>query len=730
MALGLLLLPSGASAQQPTILRQATDVIELWKPDQHLYVKGNLGVSSSQLDALEAWLDANGPRWTVVLLQDAEGEAFRTADGRMFRDMDAVRYALGQGLSNRTGFGKLEHPRTGETDGCIFVLFLRERKFSYFGSEAQDRRNLGEDHWIGELDRPAYRAMRSGGRIIDAVQDTVTQINSKLEQAIATESEAAEAQQRERQRSREQVLTELSHLRELVASAKTEAAAFKQQFPQAEGQLAAPPIAAWTRTLDTVAQEMNDSNVRDMQAQLGGLRAEVSGLLGRYALSNEFDELSGHVQDGIRQVESRLSSLGLPGVPKASELLEAAAAARKQGDPTFVDRLDEAGTEVEAAETRAQEEDARLEQVAARKRLVRRTAATTLGGVSLAGLCGLFYLNRRRVPVLQRTLKEFASREKVVRGEMDQVLSVFGRASEVLGDRQKVEARGYEGLTRKLVDQAFGGVDELLVMSNEVSRVMKEARGILYPASPVNRLKNLFSAESYERGLNHISGEPVRFHENQGIPAILRKIAKSGPPPEGNSAANDEEVSLTFEEVFSAFHERGKGTAETLDRVENALRQLPARLAEVQAQFDEATRLEKELDTANDQDGFFVVDNFFAKFLPAIREELTTAESRAISDPVLAVEQLLPAIAAKLGPALELARSLQRARAEVFPKFNEHAPKLKQRGYDTRWISAAIQTAGARANELFQVRSATRCSSRASSAAATSPGSSPWRIST
>ncbi|MGN6543955.1 MAG: hypothetical protein ACTHK7_02825 [Aureliella sp.] len=162
-------------------------VIAKWNPDQHLYVHGDIGVGKAQLAELEQWLDANAAHWTVVLMSDAEDQHFTHADCRQFTGMDAVEYALGSGLSNRTDFGKLEHPVTHQADGTVFVLFLKERKLSYFASAAQDCHSLGEAHWTGQLDQPAVRAMRSGGRVLDAVKETVKSVNCKLEEAIEAE---------------------------------------------------------------------------------------------------------------------------------------------------------------------------------------------------------------------------------------------------------------------------------------------------------------------------------------------------------------------------------------------------------------------------------------------------------------------------------------------------------------------------------------------------------------
>ncbi|MFM7930213.1 MAG: hypothetical protein ACKO9Q_21105 [Pirellula sp.] len=127
-----------------TQIERIQDVLSTWTPDRHLYVKGDIGASRQQLADLEQWLAENGPHWTVVLLDTADSEYYVAADGRSLFGIDAVEVALGMGLSNKTKFGDLVHPVTHENDGAIFALMLKNKTFSYFGSEAQDRRGLGE----------------------------------------------------------------------------------------------------------------------------------------------------------------------------------------------------------------------------------------------------------------------------------------------------------------------------------------------------------------------------------------------------------------------------------------------------------------------------------------------------------------------------------------------------------------------------------------------------------
>ena len=112
--------------QQASRINRIEDLLERWTPDQHLYVKGNLGVDDVRYADLEQWLDENAPHWTIVLLQSADNEQYTAANGVRYTGMDAVEHALGYGLANRTGFGQLEHP-ADRRDGWCGVCLISDR---------------------------------------------------------------------------------------------------------------------------------------------------------------------------------------------------------------------------------------------------------------------------------------------------------------------------------------------------------------------------------------------------------------------------------------------------------------------------------------------------------------------------------------------------------------------------------------------------------------------------
>ena len=140
LAIGVILSHALMASDQPAVFKEVTQMVDGWQPDQHLYVRGNLGVSEKSLDSLEKWLDENGKNWTVVFMSNANDQSWKDTRGVSYYGMDAVENAVGRGLANNEKFASMVDGSDGKQNGAIFVLFLEERKFSYFGEEVYDVR--------------------------------------------------------------------------------------------------------------------------------------------------------------------------------------------------------------------------------------------------------------------------------------------------------------------------------------------------------------------------------------------------------------------------------------------------------------------------------------------------------------------------------------------------------------------------------------------------------------
>ena len=98
------------------------EVISNWSPNQHLYVKGDLGLSPTQLLELEGWLHKRG-HWTAILIQDSSSQRYTNEDGRVEVGMDAVELSLSD-LMEVGSFRGQTNSVTGEQDAAVFILFL------------------------------------------------------------------------------------------------------------------------------------------------------------------------------------------------------------------------------------------------------------------------------------------------------------------------------------------------------------------------------------------------------------------------------------------------------------------------------------------------------------------------------------------------------------------------------------------------------------------------------
>jgi len=125
-------------------------------------------------------------------VESAKGERYTDVSGKLFKGVDAVEYAMGKGLPARTGFGAIRHAETGQGSGAFFILFLKDRNFSYYGDEVCQFRGLGAERWGGQLDVKAKSAMRNGGRIVSAVEGTVKYIDGRLSEVLRKEAMPAQ----------------------------------------------------------------------------------------------------------------------------------------------------------------------------------------------------------------------------------------------------------------------------------------------------------------------------------------------------------------------------------------------------------------------------------------------------------------------------------------------------------------------------------------------------------
>lgn len=695
-----------------TSFRAIDEVIDKWRPDRQLFIHGNIGVGDRQLQELAQWLATNGPHWTVVLMDSANGQVYQSIQGDRFKDLGAVESALGNGLSNLTDFGKLLHPETKESDGAIFILSLQERQFSYFASDAQDTRDLGEAHWVGELDQPARRAMRSGGRIVDAVKDTIKNIDGKLSRIIQAEKNAQVQKEQQRQRLLVQAKTELNELRLSIGEVEAAGLAFAKEFPQATGALAKPPTADWLTQVKALEQKLDIETVSVVEQEHAKLESEVSRYLSAYAARKGFKQEREAARIHLTSLSRSSSPRAVNIVTETQQILDKSQQQLENGELEFVNSLSTTESQLKRGDSVVAEEEQRRQLAEMQSRWVRATSIIILSIVALVVAMLMWLANRRRAATMHKAIDQVSSRIQSIAAETDRLDKLFQRNDDILGSRDNLQQRGYVGTTQQLATRALDYVDDLFIMSKEVKRVASEAEQLIHPSSPWNKLVNLFSAARYQDAIDHVTGAPLKFTRTTGIPLIVRDMGIGKVSATSESGIPDE-VSLSFDEIFGVLQQRAVDAEHSLKTIEDCLANVMDQLAQTQKQFETATSQEKQLDTQAAQDRYFDAPSYFSTLLPAVQANIKSADDLSAFDAVQAVQGPLTIAQRQLNESMQVGRCLLSAREELFPKLQADAETLKKRGYISPWIGDQLITLTRTADDLFKKAATTSIASDA-----------------
>jgi hypothetical protein len=688
--------PAEDPSPGPATIGSAAEVAGQWQPHQRLFVKGNLGVVRSQLDALERWLDAHATNWVVVLIESAAQETYTDSEGSRFTGIEAVNHALGKGLMNQTAFGESRDPRTQEPNAAIFVLALKDRRLSYFGSAAQDRRGLGEERWVGHLDQPAIAAMRDGGRVVDAVKDTISTINRGLDEAIQAEIETRERRQAEEQASRaraeEQARAEIQTATDALARLATRAGEFARRHPDATSDLARPELPKLQASLASAGQQLAAGNFSAARTSAGRLRAEVEAAL---------RALDQHGADAARLERARARHQFLAQDSRApivkdrldvaARALELATVEYRRADSRYLAHLGETEQALGLAEAgvAAAEREARIRRIAAR--------AGTGYGLALLTIVGLV-LNRRRANVKREAEEQCAAWDRALSEKSDALFRLLDRRGVVVGSSATEAARRYAGDTLKLAGQIIQDVDQLFIMSACAGRVLADARARLRPRHPLARLSTLVSRRPFQGALRLLREEPIPFRPDEGLDLVVRGARTERDRLLGR-LEDYQPFRMTFTALIEAFDRQAERAVANLDRIESAVanvadhfRAIEARLPAAQADLEHFDRLAADglLPLAEVRDGL----------LPAAAASLAEARALAAVDPVAAEAGPAERARQQAEDAAAIIALALRARTELLPTLRQAAATLAGNGVASPWMAAECERLSSAAESL------------------------------
>ncbi|MCP5538094.1 MAG: hypothetical protein H7A51_17915 [Akkermansiaceae bacterium] len=681
-----------------------------WSPSQHLYVKGNLRIGQPSLDGLETWLDQHGKNWTVVLMESASGEVWKDTRGVSYYGMDAVENALGRGLGNTKRFSDLKDLRTGQSNGAVFVLFLNERKFSYFGSDAFDHRGLGESAWAGNLDGPARDAMRNGGRIIEAVKNTVTYIESRLTQRIDYEKRLKREAAEQRERLRRMTQREIVDVRHQLDELQNEVGEFRAQAAVRNGDLASPPIPGWQRDLDAAGDALKAGHVETASTAVSTVRAK---------LANHHQLIQDWYHDGeeLKKVGLRIDQVtlvdenrrGAEMLAAVQELYAKSKAGHSAGQSAYaapfnqtihaLNKLESANAlAVREKENRARRERERAEKI--------KNLSTVGGSVATLAVCLLgFGANRRRRKSKQHAEQVFAHWHEQMKGRFDRLFEVMDRAGVVVGSEKDLSGRGYEGETRSESINAIRAVDKAFILSSGVDDIIERVESLIHPSWLGTKLVNVFSRSRYERAIELLERQPVvagygRIKvADRDENSLLGDRAKDGPQ------CSQLTTPLAFASLIQQFDSTLDSATASLDRVDTAWETISARTGELGLVLSRIVRKERDVKSASLSDGWLSAEKLFSTWHPTARKLHAQGIDLGKHDPVAALDAPLgpiPRAEVMANEMLFVLEVVSGFRTNSLPVILDQTRSLRRDGRKTGWINDAIKLAGDGLNALAE----------------------------
>ena len=690
LLLPLLFWPCFLQAGEAVSFLSVRDIVSGWTQDQHLWTSGNVHVTAANLGELEAWLDENGKNWTVVLIESSRNQQYQGRSG-----MDAVEYALGKGLSNETTFSTLTDSRTGETNGAVFVLFLEERKFSYFASDAQDKRGLGESQWIGRLDGPAIQAMRTGGRVVDAVKNTVTSIEKALTKALEREVQQARIAELEKQKAIDETRKLATRLQVTISETGKRVDKFHREHPEVRGPIAVPEVSGWTASLKQIEGLINANEVKRALLEVRSTDEQVI----------EFNRLLTEWESAPARFEALEKELkAFPGIggteviaghrSLADDALRSARANHALGEPLFQTQLLQAErTLADAADLYADWKKSEALRVKIRRAVILLSL--------LALLIILLVSNRLRRPAKKEAEALYTTWKESLRGKFEELFQLMDRVRMLVGARLDFDQRGFTGSTETLAREAIRNVDHLFIMSSATDRILGEVEQLLVPHGLFARIVNLVSPRRYQHAIRLLGTESIGFDATAGLEAILNPTKASETSHRLLGKVEDyEPFQLSFDSLIRAYDERQDAAKAQIHRLEGGIDGLPLDQQTLSARVETLSDRADKLSIEASHDLLFPLDSVRATLLPTAADSLAQAATLGQHDPVESFETILPTSTRLVDESDQIITVVERFRRRDLPRIIVGNRHLLDLGRQVNWIQKELEAFEERSESL------------------------------
>jgi len=375
---------AGSNQTQDGVVHAAdiNDAIAKWTTNTRLIIIGNPGLDAGSQRALAGFLADK--HWTVIVAENASGMSFRDVDGNTRYGKEALEFGAGQGIFRKSGFSEQVDAQSGLADGSILVLSIGDRYLFLRNSEAQRVNGLdGASEFAGNLDQWAKARMRAGGDISGAVKETVTNIDARLNSAVASASQNAKSS----------VASAKSSLAELVSARN----AFERSHPGAAGTVGAADLAALRSQLASAERALSAKNPGEAARLAGAISSTarsatsaMSGYEANYAAGKsaiasaraDVDALDKASGSFLNDHPKATGDLARPDTRALRDQLKSAESTLSSNPSGAKSAADSVGAEVRRVQTALNEHAAGADQIAASESMLTQLEARERAGAA------------------------------------------------------------------------------------------------------------------------------------------------------------------------------------------------------------------------------------------------------------------------------------------------------------------------------------------------------------
>lgn len=675
---------SGILAAEVKRLNNATDIASagIWSEDCHVYVDGDVGLSSAELETIAARLTEIAAtknfrgKWYFLLSEHAYGERWRDPEGFVRRDLEAIRFAVGVGLFNQPAFTALKDSKTGLANGAMLIITFDPpstnlRSVEYAASPLLKQYGLDLDGvWFNKVDQIAVDRLKVGFRIEAALLDSATEIENRLAQAILRREEQAARELRKATAKVASASEALGFLAVCVDS-------FRAEYPTVTGALIRPDMEAFKARLKNSEAALAAKDLGQAEGEANAVISAVNShvkALQSYPqaeqqlamIAKEYDSLKDH-----KHADGKL-------VKSSGTLVAVALQQWQNGDLAYVESL-----------TKAQSAVAKLEKAIA-------VAVSTAWLVRvILWLCAIVIavtvalILRSRFQTRSNVKKETDSllirwRELLTK-KMLAKLQLGTEKKKILGE----QSRSYSGESRKLLTKLNQALCDLDIFHGLASGALGEAEALVTTINPYRWLINLIDAGTYRRAVE-ILKQPIRFERSASLNRAFGQFLPAERDVLSARLEHFDGIETSFDQLITRFNETAEMAMQSLDRLKFCLLRVEASILELESKVDQIKVEFGALRDLLDNQEELVLPAVMGRLVPAIELELNLARRIAWTDPVAAMNRI-EAVMPRCEVALAAVQQISSAAQNQLQQIDGIADDLqKEGGLETAWINHAL----------------------------------------